>query len=155
MKTTPILLLGCLTRQLVENQERHEFPNELNLEFVRARDGLSTLTFGEHIELFRSIAANIPQCYIVVDALDELEDKHHETRSKMIAALKQMSRDSVHVFITSRRYHDDINVAFHSALKIDILAKEDDIERQVQYHFQYCRIITFLQIFKIKDRKKS
>jgi hypothetical protein len=155
MKTTPTALLGCLTRQLVQNQERHEFPSELNIEFSRSRDGLSTLTVDEHIKLFRSIAANIPQCYIVVDALDELENRQNETRSKMITALKEMSQNSVHVFVTSRRYHDDINVAFQSALRIEISAKEEDIERCVPYVFQCRKVLTPFQISKIKDWGKS
>ncbi|CZR67458.1 uncharacterized protein PAC_17357 [Phialocephala subalpina] len=129
MNTTPTVLIGSLTRQLVQNQTLREFPNELFLEFSRARDSLSTLTVHEHLELFRSIAANISECYIVIDALDELENRHNATRSNMIAALKEISKDSVHVFITSRRFHEDINVAFHSALRIDITAKDEDIER--------------------------
>ncbi|KAF4625748.1 hypothetical protein G7Y89_g12415 [Cudoniella acicularis] len=106
MNLTLNAILGSLTRQLVQNSNRHEFPNELRMEFVRSRDGLSTLKFEEHINLFRTIAAKIPSCYVIIDALDELENRQNSTRRALLAALREIE-----------------------ARKLDIVAREEDIER--------------------------
>ncbi|KAH6665801.1 hypothetical protein B0J14DRAFT_679150 [Halenospora varia] len=128
INTTPIALLGSLTRQLIQNQHTG-LPNELKMQYARSRDGLSTLTISEHIKLLRIVAARNSRSYIVIDALDELENRQNGTRRAMIGALQEIAADSVYVFVTSRPHLEDINLAFQFAERLDIVATRGDIER--------------------------
>jgi hypothetical protein len=66
------------------------------------------------------------QKYIVFDALDECDRK--KQRQTLLTMLHRMGEAGFRIFMTSRRYADDIEESFRNAPSIEIIAHDDDIK---------------------------
>jgi hypothetical protein len=69
------------------------------------------------------------QKFIVFDALDECD--RQTQRQTLLPMLHRMGEVGFRVFMTSRRYADDIEESFRNALSIEIIADDDDIKSYI------------------------
>jgi hypothetical protein len=69
------------------------------------------------------------QTYLVFDALDECDREIQ--RETLLPMLHRMGENGFRVFMTSRRYADDIEETFHNAPSIEIVAHDDDIKSYI------------------------
>jgi hypothetical protein len=69
------------------------------------------------------------QTYLVFDALDECDREIQ--RGTLLPMLHRMGENGFHVFMTSRRYADDIEETFRNVPSIEIVAHDDDIKSYI------------------------
>jgi hypothetical protein len=69
------------------------------------------------------------QTYLVFDALDECD--REAQRKVFLPILHRMGESGFRVFITSRRYADDIEETFRNVPRIEIVAHDDDIKSYI------------------------
>lgn len=70
------------------------------------------------------------QVFIVLDALDECSRQH---RNGLLPLFHQMERDGINLFLTSRHHPEDIQNSFCNSAKVEIRAKDDDLETYIRY----------------------
>jgi len=83
----------------------------------------------EYSKILRSLMANFSHTYIIVDALDECNESDG-TRSKLMKELQQ-SPANLSLLCTSRLL-GDIEKRFATASRLEILARDTDVEAYVQ-----------------------
>jgi hypothetical protein len=69
------------------------------------------------------------QTYLVFDALDECDREIQ--RETLLPMLHRMGENGFRVFMTSRRYADDIEERFRNVPSIEIVAHDDDIKSYI------------------------
>lgn len=69
--------------------------------------------------------------FFVFDALDECHPERQ--RKELLPLFHRMAKDSdqIHLFLTSRQYPEDIQDSFCDAAKIEISAKDEDVEMYI------------------------
>ena len=72
-----------------------------------------------------SVCSIFPECFVVVDALDEIDPKH---RRDFLKILKELQLAFVKVFVTTRPHLQDISEAFSSDIRQPVEAHEKDIK---------------------------
>jgi hypothetical protein len=116
-------ILGSLIKQLC--QQLPQVPESLpHLENI-TEDGRTP----SQEELFNALvetSKSFVQKFIVFDALDECDQQTQ--RQTLLPMLHRMGEVGFHVFLTSRRYADDIEESFRNASSIEIIAHDDDIK---------------------------
>lgn len=66
----------------------------------------------------------------VFDALDECEQKIQ--RKELLPLFHRMGKDGISLFLTSRQHPEDIQESFSGITKIELTAKEKDIQSYIQ-----------------------
>jgi hypothetical protein len=69
------------------------------------------------------------QAYLVFDALDECD--RETQRETLLPMLHRMGENGFRVFMTGRRYADDIGETFRNVPSIEIVAHDDDIKSYI------------------------
>jgi hypothetical protein len=119
-------ILGSLIKQLCRQLPRlQESPP--HLENI-TRDGRTP----SQEELFITLvdmSKSFDQKFIVFDALDECD--RHTQRQKLLPMIHRMGEVGFRIFMTSRRYADDIEDSFRNAPSIEIIAHDDDIKSYI------------------------
>jgi hypothetical protein len=69
------------------------------------------------------------QIFLVFDALDECD--RETQREALLPMLHRMGENGFRVFMTSRRYADDIEERFRNVSSIEIVAHDDDIKSYI------------------------
>ncbi|KAI9860642.1 MAG: hypothetical protein M1813_006067 [Trichoglossum hirsutum] len=125
-------LIACLARQLI--QRRSVVPEELNRIYRTHIKGQSRPSLNECIDLLESQLGFFSRVFLVIDALDELQD-NDGSRTRLITEIQKL-QPTVHLMVTSRhdagieRLFDPENVAC-----IEILASDRDIKRYLESQF--------------------
>lgn len=68
--------------------------------------------------------------FLVFDGLDECDQMSQ--RTELLPLFHRLIKDNISVFITSRLHPGDIQRSLHSAAKIDLSAKNEDIKLLIQ-----------------------
>lgn len=85
-------------------------------------------TTDELLSILLIIFTSFNRVFLIFDALDESDQ-----RKEILPLIQRMSMKKVNVLITSRPYPEDIQALFgHSTLKVEILAKEEDIVKYIK-----------------------
>ena len=86
-------------------------------------------------ELFITACSGYTQNYVVLDALDECEEKSH--RKTFLQFLnKSRKRTDVRIFVTSRFYPMDIQMTLSEAIKLEVVAHNSDIEQYLSQRIE-------------------
>lgn len=72
-----------------------------------------------------SVSSTFSKCFVVVDALDEIDPKY---RKAFLKILKELQSASMKIFVTTRPYLHEISEAFSSDIQQPIEAHENDIK---------------------------
>jgi hypothetical protein len=73
------------------------------------------------------IFTSFNRVFLIFDALDESDQ-----REEILPLIQRMSMKNVNVLVTSRPYPEDIQAFFgHNTVKLEILAKEEDIVKYI------------------------
>jgi ankyrin repeat protein len=120
---TPAKLVGSLLRQL--SLQTETVPKAV-LDFYELHKNESVQPQAKDIlKVLLGVSIEFARCFVVIDALDEVEKKHRKEYMKIIQELKN---GSVKVFVTSRPHLHDIVTAFSGDLLIDVAADQKDIK---------------------------
>ncbi|RPB14393.1 hypothetical protein P167DRAFT_68583 [Morchella conica CCBAS932] len=85
-------------------------------------------TTDELLSILLIIFTSFNRVFLIFDALDESDQ-----RKEILPLIQRMSMKKVNVLVTSRPYPEDIQALFgHSTLKVEILAKEEDIVKYIK-----------------------
>lgn len=78
------------------------------------------------IATFRSFST----VFLVFDALDECEQESQ--RKVLLPLFHKLGKGGARLFVTSRQYPEDIQESFQNSAKIELSAKQEDIEVYIQ-----------------------
>ena len=123
----PETLLGSLVRQLSITSDEETIQHLIYQQYEREHaNGFASgkLRFEQSLSLFAQLVAVYPQVTLVIDALDECDEK---TRAKLIDALDKLVHESprpLKVFISSRP-DGDIKHRFASGPNMEIKATDN------------------------------
>jgi hypothetical protein len=84
----------------------------------------------EILSALQSILTNYSSVYIVVDALDECQEKDG-TRSQLLAKLRDLQRNADMRLMVTSRFIPDIENEFKLALRLEVRASDADVKRFV------------------------
>ena len=121
---TAELVLASILRQIIESEP--ELP-KLILELHRRLESQQRQLQQEDLEqTLAAICANLEQAFIVIDALDEGENKHRRNLVRSIANLRILP--SVKILLTSRPHVEyEVLKVSRSPLEIEIGATDNDL----------------------------
>lgn len=80
----------------------------------------------ELLGVLRKVLVEFDQCFVAIDALDELDGKKH--RKGFLKLLTDLGLTSTKIFVTSRPHLQDVTQTFPRASKIFVEASEVDVE---------------------------
>lgn len=128
-----INILACLTQQLINRNAT--LPKELVTLYNRHKSAKTRPTLDECRNLLISQITNFSTCFIILDALDEIDERSGD-RSKLISELKNISELKslpriTKLLFTSRHSTSD-EEQFNPSLQIEIRAPESDIVSYVE-----------------------
>lgn len=119
-------ILSSLIRQVVHITGK--LPTALD-ELYDHHDSVNTRpTLGELELTFRSIVRNLESVYIVLDALDECENK---VRTMTLRFLKGMQEDSKLLLLATSRFIPDVRGEMQAAVQVEIQATDEDVKAYV------------------------
>ncbi|KFY95523.1 hypothetical protein V500_02750 [Pseudogymnoascus sp. VKM F-4518 (FW-2643)] len=101
-KQTPELMVRSLICQL--SQKCVKIPVSLELLFSSCENGQRSPSLDSQLDVLQQMIREYPQCYIILDALDECKD-----RAELMGILNQITSwqlDKLHVLVTSREERD-------------------------------------------------
>jgi hypothetical protein len=119
-------ILGSLIKQLYQQlpQGHESLPRLENI----TKDG-RTPSREELFVALVEISKQFNQKYIVFDALDECDRQNQ--RQTLLTMLHRMGEAGFRIFMTSRRYAEDIEDSFRNVPSIQIIAHNDDIKSYI------------------------
>jgi Cdc6-like AAA superfamily ATPase len=124
-------LLASLLKQLA--QARPSLPQSVRSLYDRCRSMKAQASIDDMSMALQSVAAEYSRVFILVDALDECQ-VNDGCRAKLLSQLLQLqSKCGVNLFATSR-FISDITEKFERALRLEIRASKQDVERYVEGH---------------------
>ncbi|MCJ1384234.1 hypothetical protein MMC17_007350 [Xylographa soralifera] len=120
-------ILGCILKQItMQCAALPGFIGELY-----KKDGHKPIKLETEIfwELLERLTKMFPRTYIIVDALDELENDTLKTRRNLLRmmSMDRESKSDVRIFATSRPHLEDINKALCAFPKLLIEARDNDM----------------------------
>lgn len=123
LSLTPVTFATSLLRQL--SVQTKPFPQPL-LDFYELFKSESPQKQSRYLmKTLISVCSKFSECFVVVDALDEIDPKH---RKEFLKILKELQRASVKIFATTRSHMHDISEAFSSDIRQLVEAHENDIK---------------------------
>lgn len=114
-------------------QHQHSIPEDVRRSYESHRKADTRPTLDEAFESLQSISASFSQVYLVVDALDELQQdgKLVQTLLSKLSALQD--KKHVNLMLTSRDIpHVTENV--QSDVKLEVRASDEDVKKYVDGH---------------------
>jgi hypothetical protein len=108
-------------------------PAALRAAFRKSRNSRSPPTLEELVELLISVIDLFSGVYIIIDAINELDDGSSTTKCLLLQSLACLNRGSKHIFFTSHPHSSDVGDAFANALRLDIKTDNDDARRLVSH----------------------
>lgn len=128
---TPINLTASITRQLLQHQV--SVPEHIMIIYNRHKSKSTRPSFEEVLEMLKHSIASLTRVYLIVDALDELENAG-QVHQNFIGRLR-LIQDLYHVnLMTTSRHIPSLAQDFQNSLCMDIRASPGDIRKYVQGH---------------------
>jgi hypothetical protein len=119
-------ILGSLIKQICQQPPQlSQLPPQLE----HLTSGGRTPSEEELLLTLFEMSKQFSQTFLVFDALDECD--RESQRGKLLPMLHLMGENGFRVFMTSRRYADDIEERFRNVPSIEIVAHDDDIKSYI------------------------
>jgi hypothetical protein len=119
-------ILGSLIKQICQQlPQLSQLPPQLE----NLTSGGRTPSEEELFVVLVEMSKKFFQTYLVFDALDECD--REVQRETLLPMLHRMGENGFRIFITSRRYADDIEETFRNVPSIEIVAHDDDIKSYI------------------------
>jgi len=126
---TPISLLASVLKQLLQN--RLLIPDEVKDLYQSHISRKTTPTLDEVLKVLHSEMSRYSQVYVLVDALDECNDKDGQ-RQILVSKLRALqAANAVNLMVTSR-FNPKIEKEFEKAQKLEIRASDEDVHRYLE-----------------------
>jgi ankyrin repeat protein len=123
LSLTPVTFAASLLRQL--SVQMKPFPQPV-FDFYELFKTESPQKQSKYlIKTLISVCSTFSECFVVVDALDEIDPKH---RKDFLKILKELQSASVKIFVTTRPHLHDISETFSSDIRQPVEAHENDIK---------------------------
>lgn len=124
----PTAVLASLVKQLSSQISR--LPKEIgDLHDSLIHQGKRP-TIEELYAVLILVTKSFDKVFFVFDALDECHPE--KQRKELLPLFHRMGKDGTSLFLTSRQYPEDIQESFRDAKKIELTAKEEDIETYIR-----------------------
>ena len=121
---TPASLAASLLRQFC--LQKNSVPKPVSEFYNLYKRDAGRLQTDELVRVLRKVLAEFDQCFVAVDALDELDGKKH--RKGFLKVLTELGLASTKTFVTSRPHLQDVAQTFRHASQVYVEASEIDIE---------------------------
>lgn len=145
----PIAVLSSLVKQITSQLPHLPAEIEKLYDDLRFQEKRPTME-----ELYIALVAaskNFSRTFFVFDALDECDQQSQ--RRELLPLFHRMGEDGISLFLTSRQHPEDIRESLHGVAKIEITAKEEDIERYILAKIEENpRAKRLVQLGKCKER---
>lgn len=127
---TPLSLLANLLKQLCLH--RSSIPNEIRRLYEQHNGGVEITrpSLGSIFESLKLIAASFPKIYIVVDALNELQQHDNMTPTFLSKLSALQATTSVNLMLTSQDIPRVLE-GIQNAVKLEVRASDEDVLRYV------------------------
>ncbi|KAF8246653.1 hypothetical protein K440DRAFT_683829 [Wilcoxina mikolae CBS 423.85] len=126
----PVDILASLVKQLAHQSLRlPAHLEELHDKFTQGEYEGKRPTYKELYTALIETSKSFAQTFIICDALDECD--RQEQREILLPLFHRMGERGIRLFMTSRRYPDDIEDSYRHVPEIEIFAHEDDIRRYI------------------------
>ncbi|RYP70705.1 hypothetical protein DL771_005309 [Monosporascus sp. 5C6A] len=122
----PKELLASLLKQL--SQRRPSLPDRVRSLYDEHKDKGTRPCFDEILKALQSVAGLYSRVFIIVDALDECQDRHGCLTSFLPAIFSLQATTETNLFATSRHV-PEIAVMFKGSISVEIRATDDDVRR--------------------------
>jgi len=118
---TPKYLMSSILRQLLEQCDM--IADEVRASY-KSKKGKHTLSPHEIVDLLNAVLNTFKKTFIIIDALDELDETNLNELVPLVYALQQKS--SINVYFTSR-YREVLAQKAPGATQVDIRVREEDL----------------------------
>jgi Cdc6-like AAA superfamily ATPase len=122
-------LLGSILKQLVRN--RSPLPKVVKGLYDRHKEKRSQPELREITEVLQSIISPDSRTFIIIDALDECQNRYRGTFLTEIFSLQKNTRLSL--FATSRPQEVEVDAKFNGSIVQEIVASDKDIETYLDH----------------------
>ncbi len=129
---TSVNLLASLLKQLLQAEGSHISDDMRKFYEDHMRRGTRP-TLDEVFQVFDLELRRYAQVYIVVDALDECSEDN-STRQHLLSKLRALQATSNINLMTTSRPIPTITQEFEGAIRLEIRAKEEDLQRYLEGH---------------------
>lgn len=123
---TPLNLLASLLRQLLE--QKLSVPEEIRVLYKKNRPSLDKV-----FESLQLIASSFLRVFVVVDALDELQQHGRSLQTWLSKLCEAQATKSVNLMLTSRDI-PRVTENVQSNVRLEVRASDEDVERYVDGH---------------------
>lgn len=123
----PATVFSCILRQLLDQQPA--IPEAVSRVYnnIGSKGGLSQY---ECASLIAEVVKGLGHVYLVLDALDECAPEH---RAPLLQTLSQLSSvPGLRLLVTSRPHIREITTAFTRPLRLNIVARDEDIKLYIR-----------------------
>jgi hypothetical protein len=122
----PSNILGSLIKQLYQQLPQ---PPQLPPHLKNLTSDRRTASKEDFFSALAEASTSFSRIFLVFDALDECD--RETQRETLLPMLHRMRKNGFRIFMTSRRYADDIEDSFRNAPRIEIIAHDDDIKSYI------------------------
>jgi hypothetical protein len=121
---TPGRVLASILKQVISALPK--IPPVVSQYYTGKRGREAHLSPYELEKLLISVLEPLPRTFIVIDALDECDERRH--RRDMLNIIRSLrAYQNIRIFLTSRPYPSDIQSTFLNSPKINIEARDSDL----------------------------
>ena len=129
---TSASIIASLARQLaVRDGTIHPKLSDLYHKLTKDKKRMSPSTKDVH-SLLLHLAPTFDRVFLLVDGLDECDKKDRATLLSALKDLGNLPQCKAHIMVTARPHAQDINLAFQSSMRLEVEAREIDVENYVR-----------------------
>lgn len=119
----PLHLLGGLVRQLIEAKGPHNVPTEIQEMFKNHKDGELPLAMVDMMKAFSSAINAYTKVFIILDALDEYQDR----LQRLLSAILEIGKTLAFNLLATTRPISAVTSQLPMAKEKEIRASDEDI----------------------------
>lgn len=127
---TPVSFAKSLLRQICQSQI--SLPGQIIEFYQRTRHDVQDILWSQELQsVLKSIASNCRSIFIILDALDEIEDVRQ--RNGMLSVLKDIRSEhaNLRILTTTRPHLSNLQAQFLTPSLVNISAQQSDVERML------------------------
>ena len=153
---TPVNLLASIWEQLTVDAQGNISVSPAAVKIYEEQCTKDTQPEKERILdlITQEIEEKYSTVFIIVDALDERIDESDDLLLESLVALQKKFKDKMHFMLTSR-WHLDLAPYFERIIKVDIMAKDDDLRKYLQHRIAHERGKSLEMWNSIRQQKES
>lgn len=146
----PLRVLASLVKQLACRVPAPHLPTEIEALYDNLSKEKKNPTLEQLYTTLIATSRSFERVFFVFDALDECDEENQ--RMELLPLLHRMGNDNINVFLTSRKYPEDIQDSLGDGPRIELAAHEQDIRKYVEERInQYPRAKRLFRQGKCKE----